>query len=336
MTEPIPPNDLDASTKRWMQVGLVLMVLLAAAFPVYRLYEPVQRAEAAEVHAVSLADYGRELYDVNCASCHGENGIGGLGPAIGAMQFLVNQTNDQIQQLTSLGVPGSEMVGYSVDNNGPLTSQQIGAIVAFLRSLEAEEIDLPDWRYPLLDVPAEEVFALACVRCHGTDLEGSEDIPSIGPGSDAVESTNDWMAKRIRQGGAVMPRFGGSLNDEQVEELLRFIRDKQGVPFEPPPEEAAPDATAPPVEDVAGDALLAAGKLLYEETAGGDGCASCHGLSGRGDGTKDESAPNIRGASKTAIRSAYSGGIPIMTDYALTEEELEAVAAYVAYLSSLP
>lgn len=328
---------LDRSTRRWMQVGLVVMVLLAAAFPAYRVYEPVQRAAAAEVHSASLADYGGELYGDNCASCHGENGRGGLGPAIGAMQFLVNQTNEQIQQLTSFGIPGSEMVAYSVDQGGSLTSQQIGAITGFLRSLEEEEIDLPDWRYPLLDVAAEEVFALACVRCHGTDLQGSEDIPAIGPDSDSLESTNEWMAKRIRQGGKTMPRFGGSLSEEQIQSLLMYIRDKQGIPFEPPPEEdAGPDSSTPPVDEPADDALLAAGKVIFEETAGGDGCASCHGVSGRGDGPEGDGAPNIRGASKSAIRSAYSGGIPIMTDYELTEDELVAVAAYVKYLATLP
>jgi hypothetical protein len=38
------------------------------------------------------------------------------------------------------------MAAYSLDFGGPLTSEQVQSIVSYLRSLEADAPDRPDWR----------------------------------------------------------------------------------------------------------------------------------------------------------------------------------------------
>ena len=73
-------------------------------------------------------------------------------------------------------------------------------------------------------------------------------------------------------------------------------------------------------------AQIAAGKKIFEETAGGVGCASCHGMDGKGD-----YGPANAGASKDSVISAL-GGIEDMSFIQLTEEELDAVVAYLATL----
>jgi mono/diheme cytochrome c family protein len=80
--------------------------------------------------------------------------------------------------------------------------------------------------------------------------------------------------------------------------------------------------------------LLARGKLIYEKTAGGVGCASCHGLDGKG---KPEigARPN-RGASETQVRGALIGGVPVMSFIKLTDEEITAVIAYLQWLDTQP
>ncbi len=80
----------------------------------------------------------------------------------------------------------------------------------------------------------------------------------------------------------------------------------------------------------------AQGKLIWEEAAGGVGCAYCHGLEGKGSGTSGQGAPNIRGTNKSQIRRAVAGGVPLMSFIKLNEEELAAVAEYVQYLSAQP
>ena len=80
----------------------------------------------------------------------------------------------------------------------------------------------------------------------------------------------------------------------------------------------------------ANDELLAKGKIIFEETAGGVGCASCHGFDGRG----TPNGPNIISLTRTAIAGAAGGGVPDMADIKLTGDELDAVAAYLATLTS--
>ena len=77
---------------------------------------------------------------------------------------------------------------------------------------------------------------------------------------------------------------------------------------------------------------LTAGRRLFNETAGGVGCAYCHGLDGRGDGTAGLDAPDIIGSQMPAIRASLAGGVPVMSFIKLNERELAAVAAYLQQL----
>lgn len=143
-------EQLEASTDRVMFYGAVLLLLMAAVFPLYRWVEPSNRAEARESHLESLAESGERLWESNCASCHGAagEGIGGIGPALNAQQFLQIATDGEIETFIAVGVPGTAMNGYSQDFAGPLTSEQIKAITVFIRSWEDGAPDRPDWRNP--------------------------------------------------------------------------------------------------------------------------------------------------------------------------------------------
>jgi len=137
---------LEESTNRVMLWGAVLMVAMALAFPFYRWFEPEARAAAREAQTASLAAEGEGIWGFNCASCHGLDGEGGVGPALNSTQFLQSATDDQIALLVAVGIPGSQMGAYSQDHGGPLTSEQIRAVTTFMRSWEPEAPDRPDWR----------------------------------------------------------------------------------------------------------------------------------------------------------------------------------------------
>lgn len=99
------------------------------------------------------------------------------------------------------------------------------------------------------------------------------------------------------------------------------------------PEATDPAATASSEasEDVE---LLALGSTLFVVSAGGTGCAVCHGYDAKGGRTTGQAgAPDIRGVGKGGIRGALAGGVPDMAHIDLTEHELTAVAAYISYLS---
>lgn len=138
---------LEESTNSWMQAGLALFVVLVLAFPAYRLLEPASRDEAREQLIEDLALQGEDLFAGQCAACHGDMGLNGqIGPSLNSKQFLEAATDAQITSLISVGVPGSQMGAYSLDFGGPLTLEQITAITTYLRSLEPDAPDNPNWR----------------------------------------------------------------------------------------------------------------------------------------------------------------------------------------------
>lgn len=70
----------------------------------------------------------------------------------------------------------------------------------------------------------------------------------------------------------------------------------------------------------------AAGKVIFEETAGGIGCAACHGMDAGGD-----VGPPIAGQSFDTIKLQFSVN-PNMQFFELTDEEITQVVAYLTLL----
>jgi mono/diheme cytochrome c family protein len=77
---------------------------------------------------------------------------------------------------------------------------------------------------------------------------------------------------------------------------------------------------------------LALGKEVFEKKAGGIGCQACHGMDAKGN-----IGPNIRGATAVQIREALAT-VDLMKETVknLNAEDIEAVAAYLAYLATQP
>lgn len=141
-------EELERSTNKLMAVGFVLMLALVLIFPLYRVVEPTSREDERDSQLQALATSGEQTWSVTCASCHGLNGEGGVGPALNSEQFLSSATNAQIELLVSVGIPGTQMAAFSQDHAGPLTSEQIKAVVTYVRSWEPDAPDRPDWRTP--------------------------------------------------------------------------------------------------------------------------------------------------------------------------------------------
>lgn len=74
------------------------------------------------------------------------------------------------------------------------------------------------------------------------------------------------------------------------------------------------------------DPVALPGQVIFEETAGGVGCQTCHGMDARGD-----HGPDIRGRSAADIREAL-GRVEDMEFIELTKDEIEQVSIYLTYL----
>ncbi|GAB4503011.1 MAG: hypothetical protein Fur0043_00030 [Anaerolineales bacterium] len=85
---------------------------------------------------------GAELYSANCSRCHGPEGQGKpIAPSINVKSFLTSTTDQAMQQIIMLGVPGTAMPAWG----DRMTEAEIQAIVGFIRQWEetAPEVAQP-------------------------------------------------------------------------------------------------------------------------------------------------------------------------------------------------
>lgn len=99
---------------------------------------------------------------------------------------------------------------------------------------------------------------------------------------------------------------------------------------------AAAKTTAPATSSSASSDLVAEGKVVYTTIGpSGKGCQECHGANARGstatDGTQ---SPSIVGATEVKLRNALAGSAALMTNLKLTDRQIDAVLAYLAYLDN--
>jgi mono/diheme cytochrome c family protein len=95
-----------------------------------------------------------------------------------------------------------------------------------------------------------------------------------------------------------------------------------------------PAAPAPrPAAAAGGGTPPALGRTIFEKTAGGIGCAACHGVDGRGGAQFN--APDIRGADEMRVRAALAG-VAVMNRIMLNDAEIAAVVAHLQALNQQP
>lgn len=150
--EPRVPMDegpeLTGSLRRWLSVGVVLLLVLVATFPVYRAVERGRRSGHASERRAAEIVLGRQLWSANCSECHGDGGEGPDAPALNARQFFESANDRLLTHVIEGGVPGTDMSAWWNEFGGPLTGQQIRAVVSFILRWKVTAPDRPDWRTP--------------------------------------------------------------------------------------------------------------------------------------------------------------------------------------------
>ena len=76
------------------------------------------------------------------------SGQGVDAPALNSQQFLGSVTDEQMHGIIAGGVPGTEMPAWWNEYGGPLTDEQIAAVVAYIRAWQKTAPSVPDWRTP--------------------------------------------------------------------------------------------------------------------------------------------------------------------------------------------
>lgn len=130
------------------------------------------------------------LYSQNCAGCHGENGKGGAALSLSDPVYLSIVDDETLRRIASNGIPGSAMSAFARSSGGMLTGQQIGIIVAGIRSRWAKPNALQGAQPPpyAAAAPGEAsrgaaAYATYCASCHGPAGRGTSKASSIVDGS---------------------------------------------------------------------------------------------------------------------------------------------------------
>jgi mono/diheme cytochrome c family protein len=128
--------------------GAILFLLLVIAFPAYKTVEASRRQSAMDAQLRALETSGKQLYGLNCSACHGTSGQGVDAPALNSQQFFQGTSDEQMHGIIRGGIPGTEMPAWWNEYGGPLTDQQIQAVVTYVRSWAAKAPSNPNWRTP--------------------------------------------------------------------------------------------------------------------------------------------------------------------------------------------
>jgi cytochrome c oxidase cbb3-type subunit 3 len=161
---------------------LITVAVLATAckgFP----EQPLQGAMV--VPPDTTADFNA-LYAVNCAGCHGADGKGDAARGLADPVFLRIADGATLRRVTAGGVPGTAMPAFAKTAGGPLSDEQIDALVRGMRARwavggSASDVNPPPYSSSTGGDPARggDAFGTFCSKCHGADGRGGAGGSSV-------------------------------------------------------------------------------------------------------------------------------------------------------------
>jgi mono/diheme cytochrome c family protein len=259
--------------------GLISTVALAIFIPAYWLPEGEKQVAYQEKFAEASIERGEVIFQpaaqlpegqinpvefkkieksvalgMGCANCHGREGEGGVNPytdpatgeevdyKVPPLNNVFQRWDDEIVRFTiERGRPGTDMPTWGVEYGGPMNSQAVDDVMAWLHSLPGNQ---PGAAEPLAkDASGAEIFAARCAVCHGPEGQGKEEPGVYYPGAvlwkGAVESSlSKGLHRQTIVNGrrfAFMPQWGETpaagipappnpLTKAQIEAVMEYER----------------------------------------------------------------------------------------------------------------
>ena len=140
--------------------GVIMLVIIVVALPLYWVFEPSRQAGAQEGWDNRFASWGSQLFATtadggfNCAGCHG--GMAGVGgeapftvtdpitqevqqvnwkaPAVNTVFYKFDE--DEVRFILNYGRPFSPMSPWGLVGGGPMNTQQIDNLIAYMKSIQ--------------------------------------------------------------------------------------------------------------------------------------------------------------------------------------------------------
>jgi len=178
-----------------------------------------------------------------------------------------------------------------------------GATAAFAAN------DAPTASTQLTVEDGEKLFTANCATCHGLDLEGTPNGPSLyGVGELAVEFQVSTGRMPLQMQGPQAPQKEPQFTEEQILAMAAYVQSE------------APGPTYPSDEILDGEGDVAHGAELFRVN-----CAMCHNVAAAGGAlTEGKYAPAITETSALHIYAAMVTGpqnMPVFGDMNLSDED---------------
>lgn len=170
----------------------------------------------------------------------------------------------------------------------------------------------------------QKLFAANCATCHGMNLQGSADGPTlIGVGAASVDFQVGTGRMPLAATGPQAERKPVQFTDAQIKAIAAYVASVSPGP-------AIPDA-----QYLKGDGNAATGGELFRIN-----CAMCHNVAGAGGAlTEGKFAPSLAGVDPAYIYEAMVTGpqnMPVFNDANLTPQQKADIITYLKFVQSEP
>lgn len=245
-----------AAMERAMSWGVALAVFAALFLPLYWFVEPARINEKRDEFYTQDVAQGRQLFAENCAQCHGDDAGGGFAahpdPEVDAAwpapplnnitaryedSEIVSDVQEFMTETIKQGRAGTPMPAWGSAYQGPMTDQEVDALVTYLLSIQTGEAATPSAQ-AFAGQSGENIFANNCARCHGQQAQGRVGPQLVNvferygwqPGDGAtLTEAREAIRSTILTGRAVpgappnMPSFSDTLTEDAVSSVLDYL-----------------------------------------------------------------------------------------------------------------
>lgn len=183
------------------------------------------------------APHGDQLYVTHCSSCHGLDGMGGVGVPLALASFLNSVSDEFLKKTIRHGRPGRIMPAFVY-----LSDAQLDAIVKYIRAWSDKPAPVEDTMTVTGDSKhGQQLFKHYCSHCHGDDGRGGKgtgvtmsrkrDLPIIAPALNNpgfLAAASDVMIRDTvllgREGTPMTSMLVAGLSEDDVNDIVSYIR----------------------------------------------------------------------------------------------------------------